>query len=234
MVSFGAPGTYMVTLTVTNNLGESHTVGKAVKTSRDEIVYYTVNADFEAADLGDGDRVHFMDKSYIDEPHVLISWYWTFESGTPSTSTLQHPGTVHFGTPGIYLVTLTVTADTGLVRSVAKSIMVTTSSPLPDTEPTANFTATDMNDSDRVLFADTSTAASGTTITGWNWIFAGGTPATSTSRFPGDVGVVHFGYPGTYAVSLTVTNNFGESDESSGRRGRCDRSGWSDGGLRRQ
>lgn len=213
MVSFGAPGTYMVTLTVTNNLGESHTVGKAVKTSRDEIVYYTVNADFEAADLGDGDRVHFMDKSYIDEPHVLISWYWTFESGTPSTSTLQHPGTVHFGTPGIYLVTLTVTADTGLVRSVAKSIMVTTSSPLPDTEPTANFTATDMNDSDRVLFADTSTAASGTTITGWNWIFAGGTPATSTSRFPGDVGVVHFGYPGTYAVSLTVTNNFGESDE---------------------
>lgn len=212
MVSFGAPGTYMVTLTVTNNLGESHTVGKAVKTSRDEIVYYTVNADFEAADLGDGDRVHFMDKSYIDEPHVLISWYWTFESGTPSTSTLQHPGTVHFGTPGIYLVTLTVTADTGLVRSVAKSIMVTTSSPLPDTKPEADFEGTDLNDREHILYTDLSKPASGTTIASWSWTFSGGDPSTSTARHPGSISYPTG--PGWYVTRLLVTNNFGETDEA--------------------
>jgi PKD repeat protein len=211
MVSFGAPGTYMVTLTVTNNLGESHTVGKAVKTSKDEIVYYNMSADFEATDLGDGDRVHFMDTSFIDEPHVLISWYWTFENGTPSTSTLQHPGTVHFGAPGIYLVTLTVTADTGLVRSIAKSIMVTTESPLPDTDPTADFAWTDMKDREHILFADASKAASGTTIASWNWTFTGGNPATSTVQNPGSVSFATG--PGWYVTRLTVTNNFGESDE---------------------
>lgn len=210
MVSFGAPGNYFVTLTVTNNRGESHTVGKAVSTGKDKELV-VMSADFVATDLGDGDRVQFLDDSFITEPNVIISWSWTFENGTPSVSTVQHPGTVSFGAPGIYLVTLTITADTGLVRSVAQSVMVTTESPIPDTKPDAKFISTDMNDREHILYADDSDPASGTRIVSWDWTFVGGTPGTSAATNPGVVSYATG--PGWYETRLTVTNNFGESDE---------------------
>ena len=40
------------------------------------------------------------------------------------------------------------------------------------------------------------------TISGWNWSFTGGTPATSTSQNP----TVMYTSPGSYSVSLTVTD----------------------------
>jgi PKD repeat protein len=43
--------------------------------------------------------------------------------------------------------------------------------------------------------------------TGWSWTFPGGTPASSTDQFP----TVQYATPGTYSVSLTVTNANGSS-----------------------
>lgn len=43
--------------------------------------------------------------------------------------------------------------------------------------------------------------------TGWSWTFPGGTPASSTDQFPS----VQYATPGTYSVSLTVTNANGSS-----------------------
>jgi len=51
-----------------------------------------------------GGTVQFTDQS----TGAPTSWNWTFEGGTPSTSTLQNP-LVTYSTPGIYDVTLTVT-----------------------------------------------------------------------------------------------------------------------------
>jgi PKD repeat protein len=42
-----------------------------------------------------------------------ISWLWTFEGGTPSTSTDQHPQGIVYNTSGDYDVTLEVTGPTG-------------------------------------------------------------------------------------------------------------------------
>ncbi len=76
--------------------------------------------------------------------------------------------------------------------------------------PTANFTTNDQGDSDHVLFTDSSTTPTGTTITAWSWTFTGGTPATSAAEVPGVAGVVSFGAgAGTYPVTLTVTNDLG-------------------------
>ena len=45
--------------------------------------------------------------------------------------------------------------------------------------------------------------------TGWNWTFAGGTPANSTSQHP----TVTYNTPGVYAVSLTSTDGTSSDDE---------------------
>lgn len=71
------------------------------------------------------------------------------------------------------------------------------------TAPLANFygfplytcPGTNVNMYDSSLYAPTS----------WNWTFQGGTPSTSTLANP----VVHWNSPGTYSVSLTVSNASG-------------------------
>lgn len=55
-----------------------------------------------------GEAVIFLDQSLANP----TSWVWTFEGGTPATSTEQHP-TVTFATPGPKTVTLEATNDKG-------------------------------------------------------------------------------------------------------------------------
>lgn len=66
--------------------------------------------------------------------------------------------------------------------------------------PTPAFTANNQTvcQGSSVTFTDLSTS----NITGWNWSFPGGTPATSTAQNP----TVTYNTPGTYAVTLQVTN----------------------------
>jgi PKD repeat protein len=48
-----------------------------------------------------GESIQFMDDSY----NVVSGWNWTFDGGSPATSTNQNP-TVVYNTPGVYQVTL--------------------------------------------------------------------------------------------------------------------------------
>lgn len=66
-------------------------------------------ADFSAQRtlLCQGDQLTFNDESY----NAASGWTWTFEGGTPSSSTTQNP-TVTYNTPGNYAVTLTATDGT--------------------------------------------------------------------------------------------------------------------------
>ncbi len=98
------PGTYTVSLRVENNLGND---------SKTRTNYITVNqntnppvADFSAdpTSVEQGGTVTFSDLSN----NIPTSWSWTFEGGTPATSTEQNP-TVTYSEPGDYTVTLTVT-----------------------------------------------------------------------------------------------------------------------------
>lgn len=55
-----------------------------------------------------------------------------------------------------------------------------------------------------ITFTDKS--ASSATITGWQWTFAGGTPAASTNQNP----VITYNTPGVYAVKEVVANSVGK------------------------
>lgn len=75
---------------------------------------------------------------------------------------------------------------------------------LANTDPTANFTATDT-----VIFAGTSIKffdQSTNIPSSWQWTFSGGTPASSTSQNPS----VTYNTPGNYTVSLQATNTGGQ------------------------
>ena len=100
-IIYDTPGTYNVALYVENVAGSS------TKLIED---YITVGvppiADFVASttNLFAGETVDFTDLSSSAE-----TWEWTFEGGTPATSTEQNPMDILYETSGIYDVTLVVT-----------------------------------------------------------------------------------------------------------------------------
>jgi len=105
--TYNSMGTFTVTLTATNEFGSDD----EVKTN-----YITVTApmppiaDFTASatDINLGNSVTFTDTS-LENP---TSWSWTFEGGTPATSTAQNP-VVQYNTVGTFNVTLVATNAQG-------------------------------------------------------------------------------------------------------------------------
>jgi PKD repeat protein len=107
VVTYNTPCTYTVTLIAANPAGSD----TETKTG-----YITVTvlqppaADFSASstNISAGDSVTFTDLS-TNNPN---SWSWTFDGGTPGTSTGQNP-TVTYNTPGTYSVTLLASNGAG-------------------------------------------------------------------------------------------------------------------------
>ena len=105
-VTYNTHGTYDVTLTIVNPNGcTSSTTGHIT-------IYEGIapTADFSASEtiVPFGSSVTFTDLS----TNMPTSWSWTFEGGTPATSTEQNP-TVTYNEPGEYTVTLVATNPFG-------------------------------------------------------------------------------------------------------------------------
>ena len=84
-----------------------------------------------------GDVVNFFDDTY----NVVSGWNWSFQGGSPATSTVQNP-TVTYTTPGIYTVTLTAT-DGSASDTETKTAYITVlpeSASLPFFEGFENYT----------------------------------------------------------------------------------------------
>lgn len=154
-------------------------------------------ADFMASEttIPAGGSVDFTDLS-VGEP---ITWYWTFEGGTPETSTEQHPQGIQYNEPGSFMVSLTVTNNLGTdTKSVDDYITV-------GYPPVADFEAseTEITVGASVTYMD----LSANDPESWNWTFPGGTPASSSDPNP----VVTYNTAGDFDVTLHVVNAFGEN-----------------------
>ncbi|HYQ58205.1 MAG TPA: PKD domain-containing protein [Draconibacterium sp.] len=147
-----------------------------------------------------GQQVDFTDRS-TNSP---TSWSWTFEGGTPATSTEQNP-TVTYNTTGTFSVNLFVSNAEGN-DTKAETAYITVTEPVA--APTANFSATPavINEGSEVSFTDLTTNEP----TAWSWSFEGGTPATSEAQNP----KVIYKTPGTFDVTLTVTNAGGTNTKA--------------------
>ncbi len=151
--------------------------------------------------IRNGANTHAFD---MDQRMVSLA----FTKGT-GTLTVTAPPSANIAPPGYYMLFI---VDANGVPSVAPFVQVSSNPTNQPPRGTINLPAGDVTISagQSVSFAGSGTDANGS-VTAYRWIFPGGSPATSISATPGSV---TFGTPGTYYVSLTVTDSQGTTDPS--------------------
>ena len=199
-VVYTQAGTYAVTLQVSNGAGSNMITQQGYITvgapTLAPVVNFTSDVVSGAAPL----QVQFSDIS-LNSPTI---WSWTFEGGSPATSTLQNP-TVIYNNPGIYTVTLTASNSIGAdVKTEQSYIQVLERLP----EPNVSFTASIYSGPAplSVTFFDEST----NNPTSWQWEFPGASPGSSNEKNP----TVTYNNPGVFQVTLTATNATGSTTQT--------------------
>ena len=173
-------GTYTVVLTATNSCG-SVTTTQEINIGTLPTASFTANVTSGCAPL----TVLFTNQSSAN----TTEWEWTFEGGTPATSSMENPE-VTFDLPGVYTVTLTAINDAG-TNTVTQTDYI-----IVNTIPVAGFTT---NTNGTVSsFVNTSTNA-----TTYSWDFGDGSSSTETNPEH------DFQTDGIYTVILTATNECG-------------------------
>jgi len=120
---------------------------------------------------------------------------WTFEGGSPTSSTQKDPGTIEYDAPGIYKIMLDATNQNG--GHDHKEIEVRIDAPVK-----VDFTlANTASDFPPVTLQVTNTTKD---ATWYEWTFDGGSPATSTQKDPGSI---VFATPGKHIISLKAGND---------------------------
>ncbi|NVK88418.1 MAG: PKD domain-containing protein [Gammaproteobacteria bacterium] len=156
-------------------------------------VTYPPQADFafSANELS----VQFSDQSQ-DADGSIDTYAWDFGDGSSSA---QASPSHTYASAGTYTVSLTVTDNDGLTGTINKSVTVVSGGMAPN----AAFTFT--VDQFIAAFTDTSSDSDGS-IVQWNWDFGDGNGSNTASP-------MHtYGSPGTYNVTLTVTDDDGLTD----------------------
>ncbi len=182
-VTFSTPGSHNVTLTISNGT-DSETLTK------NNYINIDANPNPQFSMSVNGLQVTFTNTSTS-----ATSYRWYFGDGGESSSVSP----IHtFNTSGVYEVRLEATNPCGTI-STTQSITLTSDATLP----ISSFSADTQSGCEplTVHFTDMST----NNPVGRSWSFPGGTPASSSEANP----TVTYNTPGTYSVSLSVSNSAG-------------------------
>jgi len=206
--SYADNGTYVVTLTATDNDGAQSSANVT-----ETVLNRPPVASFTSSPLTPytSDIVTFNASSSTDPDGTIVSYFWAFGDGGNATGVVVTHSYVDNGT---YTVTLTVTDNDGSVAltSAAKTVL--------DRSPVASFTSSPPAPytSDTVTFNASASYDPDGTIVSYFWAFGDGTNGTGM--------VVSHAYVenGTYTVTLTVTDNDGSTASTSVGKTILDRS----------
>lgn len=216
---FSRAGSYRVRLTVIDANGNvDPTPAVRMITVRNPLVFNTepsgtITSPATSMTVNAGEFVNFSGFGSDPDGNGLLTYEWDFGGAAP-TSSLQNPGSVQFNKAGIVKVTLYVKDAQGYYDSTPDVRFITvqgTSNGNQAPEAVIISPATDLevNVGDTISFigAGQDLDNFGANLT-YMWNFGGLLPSSSLAA----PGPMTFNTPGTYTVSLTVMDNFGQSD----------------------
>jgi PKD repeat protein len=223
--TFPVPGIYGVSLTVVDDTGNSDTVTLAIPVLGDPgtvsqpppvATFQPPIADFGVAPASPtvGEPVRFDGTASTDFDGQVIRFEWDFDGDGVIDATgpiVEHT----FFEPGTHVVSLTVVDDSGNTDVLSLSIEVVgaaAAAPVGSGLPVAGFlvqrSPTEPTVGVPVVFNGTSSLDPGGQIVEFAWDFDGNGQVDSTAPLAEHT----FAEPGSYTVSLTVTDDGGNTD----------------------
>jgi cytochrome c biogenesis protein CcdA/PKD repeat protein/glutathione peroxidase-family protein len=193
---FQTPSSYIVTLNVTDAIGNTNT---------DTVVVTVTDVTPPTAVAGSGQTLHVGSQAVLDgsastDNVGVTSYTWTFHDETPQTLT-EASITYPFQTPGNYTISLTVTDATGNWATDALIITV-----LPSSEILANAGPDQIVNEDIEVTLNGSASWNDPDLSTYTWTFDDKVPQTLI----GQTVNYTFSTPGHYSVTLTVTDTQGQ------------------------
>jgi PKD repeat protein len=181
--SYAAGGQYAVTLTVTDNGGATNAHSQTVVANSPPVASFTFACNLLTCS--------FNGSSSHDPDGTVASYAWNFGDGTTASgSSVSHS----YAAGGQYAVTLTVTDNGGATNAHSQTVIA-------NSPPVASFTFSCNRFT--CSFDGSSSRDSDGTITNYAWKFGDGITSSGAT-------VTHtYHPPGTYTVTLTVTDNGG-------------------------
>ncbi len=196
---YAGSGAYIVSLAVTNSSG-------CVDSTTTEVtIGQGPAALFETAGPPCEDNLlQFMDLSQ-GFGYNIQSWLWSFDdpsSGSNNTSTLQNPYHL-YGNPGYYNVFLEITSANGCVDTITQGVTI-------NPPPGVYFTSSgpEYCQNDTVYFTVDPDSTDLPAVVNFFWDFGdpqSGSADTSSLQNPWHI----FSGPGTFMISLTITDTIG-------------------------
>ncbi len=203
---YATAGSYLVTLTVTDNLGATAVATRTVQVgnpNQSPVAVFSVLP----ASPSVGAWARFDATASTDPDGTIVTYQWAFGDGSTATAT---EGVVYhqFMAAGSFPVTLTVTDNGGASNASTQSVQVGT----PLQAPVALFTYTPATPvvGVPVVFNAASSYDPDGTIVSYQWDLNG----DGTVDASGVTGQVVYSTAGTALVRLTVTDNSGLSSST--------------------
>jgi len=191
--TYEEPGTYLVCLIITDNAGCVSDVCHEVVV---EPATGECHAEFTWEQIPGTTNIRFNSTSTSN--HDIVSYLWSFGDGQTGDG---HNPLHHYAEPGVYVVCLTITDNSGCVDEICHEVVV---APVTN-ECNAAFTWEQIPGTTNIQFNSTST--SNHDIVSYLWNFGDG--HTGDGHHP----LHHYAEPGVYLVCLTITDNAGCVDD---------------------
>lgn len=204
-------GAYTVLLTLVNDLGQTNTASQQIDIQAAPAPNQPPQPAIQvsAATVNQGDTVNF-DASATAAGSPIASYDWDFGDGNIGSGQL----TSHvYAAAGTYQVTLTVADQNGLSGSATTPIEVQTPPSVPNTPPVAAIAAPPMAEVGVTVTFDGTPSQAGSPISSYQWDFGDGVTGSGPT--------LSYAYtqPGSYQVTLTVTDQMGLSGSSTSQIG---------------
>ncbi|MFY0674272.1 MAG: PKD domain-containing protein [Bacteroidia bacterium] len=185
-------GTYTISLVVTTNKGCTDSSAYSVSVASQPL------ADFTASNDCVHNNITFTNATSV-ACGTVSQYLWDFGDGNTQTLTTNSNPSHKYASAGTYDVELVIVLANSVRDTATRSITIFG-------QPTASFTNTASCEGNLMQFTNTTTAQTGTTLSGFAWTFGNG--GTSTLKNPTNT----YSTSGTYNVRLIATDSRNCSD----------------------